>query len=35
MMGYKSITSTQIYAKVTDKKMDEDMKRLRARTADK
>ncbi|MDD3995621.1 MAG: site-specific integrase, partial [Bacilli bacterium] len=27
--------TTQIYAKVTDKKVDEDMKRLRTRTASK
>lgn len=32
MMGHKSITTTQIYAQVTDKKVDEDMKRLKART---
>ena len=32
MMGHKSITTTQIYAKVTDRKVDEDMKRLRAET---
>ncbi len=35
MMGHRSILTTQIYAKVTDKKVDEDMKRLRARTAGK
>lgn len=29
MMGHKSITTTQIYAQVTDRKVDEDMKRLR------
>jgi hypothetical protein len=35
MMGHTSITTTQIYAHVTDKKVDEDMKRLREVTADK
>ena len=30
MMGHTSISTTQIYAQVTDNKVDEDMKRLRA-----
>lgn len=34
MMGHKSITTTQIYAHVTDRKVDEDMKRLRMQSAD-
>lgn len=33
MMGHKSITTTQIYAQVTDRKIDEDMKRLRMQTS--
>lgn len=33
MMGHKSVTTTQIYARVTDRKVDEDMKRLRERTS--
>ncbi len=35
MMGHKSISTTQKYAKVTDTKVAEDMKRLRERTAAK
>ena len=34
MMGHKHIATTQIYAKVTDQKVAEDMKRLKRRTAD-
>lgn len=30
MMGHMSITTTQLYAQVTDKKVDEDMKILKA-----
>lgn len=33
MMGHTNITITQIYAQVTDKKVDEDMKRLKEVTA--
>lgn len=33
MMGHKSITTTQIYAKVTDTKIERDMKRLKTRIA--
>jgi integrase len=35
MMGHTRRSTTEIYAKVTDKKVDEDMKRLRERTASK
>jgi hypothetical protein len=34
MMGHTRRSTTEIYAKVTDKKVDEDMKRLRKRTSD-
>lgn len=30
MMGHMSISTTQLYAQVTDKKVDEDMKVLKA-----
>ena len=32
MMGHTSISTTQIYAQVTDTKVDEDMKRLKEQT---
>jgi integrase len=35
MMGHTRRSTTEIYAKVTDKKVDEDMKRLRERTVGK
>ena len=33
MMGHTNVMTTQIYAQVTDKKVDEDMKRLKEVTA--
>jgi hypothetical protein len=35
MMGHRSIATTQIYAKITNKKVNEDMKLLSERITDK
>ena len=35
MMGHMRIETTQLYAKVTDRKVDEDMKRLKAAGMDR
>ena len=35
MLGHRDLRSTRIYAKITNEKIDEDMKKLETRISDK